>query len=423
MENIIECKTFSSKYGEVDYFEEDGKVYLRGTHVCKILNIPYPAVNIRSYCKDVIKRRIQTKNGKKETLSIGVEGLDALIKKSKQDYKEEFGNEVKEIMGSEIKIDEPVLEIVEEEDNSQKEDIENKENSYMNDCNNKGKEPQITKLDVFFKAEVKEYVVDSREVAKMVGKDHAHLMRDIAWYVKIIEASSQSKSGLADNSYKAFRSLDFFIPSTYKDTQDKSRPCYLLTQKGCDMVANKMTGEKGVLFTAAYVTAFKEMREHIEKEELQTPSTHINIENIDSNLLRKLANAIDERKACEVMLKDLIAQEEKLKKEIFGNQPFSISSSIYCYNVKHSPYVRASISSIAKKYNLTGSELNALLAEYNIQHKEGAVWVINDEYKDKGYSETVDRDEYSFMMWTKEGQIFLYQILREHGILPMIERT
>jgi hypothetical protein len=43
------------------------------------------------------------------------------------------------------------------------------------------------------------------------------------------------------------------------DTQNQSRPCYLLTRKGCDLVANKMTGEKGVLFTATYVTRFEEM--------------------------------------------------------------------------------------------------------------------------------------------------------------------
>ena len=64
--------------------------------------------------------------------------------------------------------------------------------------------------------------VSSRQVAEMIGKDHAHLMRDIAGYAKIIESSSQTKFGLAD----------FFIPSTYKDAQNKPRPCYLLT-KSC----------------------------------------------------------------------------------------------------------------------------------------------------------------------------------------------
>ncbi|HUX79106.1 MAG TPA: phage antirepressor KilAC domain-containing protein, partial [Alphaproteobacteria bacterium] len=51
-----------------------------------------------------------------------------------------------------------------------------------------------------------------------------------------------------------------FIKSSYKvDGNNKTYPCYLLTRKGCDMVANKMTGEKGVLFTATYVTKFEEM--------------------------------------------------------------------------------------------------------------------------------------------------------------------
>lgn len=40
----------------------------------------------------------------------------------------------------------------------------------------------------------------------------------------------------------------------------------MLTKKGCEMVANKMTGEKGVLFTAAYVTAFNKMEEHLKEE-------------------------------------------------------------------------------------------------------------------------------------------------------------
>lgn len=103
-------------------------------------------------------------------------------------------------------------------------------------------------------------VVDSREVAEMTGKSHAHLMRDIAGYAKILEESNESKFGL----------VDFFIPSTYKDSKGEIRPCYLLTKKGCDMVANKMTGEKGVLFTAAYVTAFEAMREHIKKSKSMT---------------------------------------------------------------------------------------------------------------------------------------------------------
>lgn len=97
-------------------------------------------------------------------------------------------------------------------------------------------------------------VVDSLEVARLVEKQHGHLLRDIAGYVKIMEESTESKIGVSD----------FFIPSTYKDSTGRTLPCYLLTKKGCDMVANKLTGEKGVLFTAAYVTAFEDMRKQLQ---------------------------------------------------------------------------------------------------------------------------------------------------------------
>lgn len=95
-------------------------------------------------------------------------------------------------------------------------------------------------------------VVDSREVARALEVRHSDLLEKVEVYTK----------HLANGK---FRSLDFFIPGIYQDAQGKSRPCYLLTKKGCDMVANKMTGEKGVLFTAMYVTAFEKMRNQLSK--------------------------------------------------------------------------------------------------------------------------------------------------------------
>jgi len=81
---------------------------------------------------------------------------------------------------------------------------------------------------------------DSRDVAKMVGKDHRHLLRDIDGYVKVMAEKGKTKIGLSD----------FFVKSTYVSTQNKQLPCYLITKKGCEFVANKLTGEKGILFTA-----------------------------------------------------------------------------------------------------------------------------------------------------------------------------
>lgn len=99
------------------------------------------------------------------------------------------------------------------------------------------------------------YYADSREVAEMTGKHHAHLMRDIKGYMTILNESN-------------FGSVDFFKEDKYLDGKGEIRPCYLITRKGCDMVANKMTGEKGVLFTAAYVTQFEQMEKQLKGKKM-----------------------------------------------------------------------------------------------------------------------------------------------------------
>lgn len=95
------------------------------------------------------------------------------------------------------------------------------------------------------------YLVDSREVADRISKDHKHLMRDIRGYINILDESPNL-------DYQ-----EFFIESSYITVQNKTQPCFLLTKKGCDMVANKMNGHKGVLFTAEYVSAFNDYEKQI----------------------------------------------------------------------------------------------------------------------------------------------------------------
>lgn len=92
--------------------------------------------------------------------------------------------------------------------------------------------------------------IDSREVAEMVGIQHKDLLKKVRNYEGILTSAK-------------LRPLDFFIPNEYKDSKGETRKCYLLTKKGCEMVANKLTGEKGVIFTAKYVNRFAEMEQKI----------------------------------------------------------------------------------------------------------------------------------------------------------------
>jgi anti-repressor protein len=94
-------------------------------------------------------------------------------------------------------------------------------------------------------------LTDSRDVADMTSTRHDHLLVKIDSYAKVLSTDPN------------FRVSDFFIESTYQDSTNRVVKCYLLTRKGCDMIANKMTGEKGILFTATYVTKFEEMEKQI----------------------------------------------------------------------------------------------------------------------------------------------------------------
>lgn len=92
-------------------------------------------------------------------------------------------------------------------------------------------------------------VMDSRDVAKMVGKTHKNLIRDIRRYINDLEEESKLSP------------QDFFIESNYESQQGKTLPCYLLTKQGCEFVANKLTGKKGTIFTATYVGLFNQYQE------------------------------------------------------------------------------------------------------------------------------------------------------------------
>lgn len=90
--------------------------------------------------------------------------------------------------------------------------------------------------------------ITSMEVAKMVGKEHKELLRDIRRYVSQL---AESKIALGD----------FFKESTYLDANNQERPCFQVTKKGCEFIAHKLTGQKGTEFTARYINRFHEMED------------------------------------------------------------------------------------------------------------------------------------------------------------------
>ena len=107
-------------------------------------------------------------------------------------------------------------------------------------------------------------VIDSREVARMMDKKHTEILRYIEGdkYTGVIS--------IAECVVKQGASLsEYFIESSYLNNNNTKSKCYLVTKKGCELLGNKQPGEKGILFSIAYVERFNAM-----EKELKSKSEH-----------------------------------------------------------------------------------------------------------------------------------------------------
>lgn len=100
--------------------------------------------------------------------------------------------------------------------------------------------------------------IPSYEVAEMMDKQHKEVL-------KMIHGTSDRRGIIEVLGEVQMDPANYFIESTYIDSQGKERLCYECTKLGCDMLANKMTGDKGIIFTAKYVKAFNDMQKAIEQ--------------------------------------------------------------------------------------------------------------------------------------------------------------
>lgn len=90
------------------------------------------------------------------------------------------------------------------------------------------------------------------------------------------------------------------------------------------------------------------------------------------------------------------------------------------------------ISQIAKDYGLGAPTMNKKLHELGVQYKQSGQWLLYSKYQNKGYthSRTINitrSDGHSDVRmqteWTQKGRLFLYELLKKNGILPIIEQN
>lgn len=89
------------------------------------------------------------------------------------------------------------------------------------------------------------------------------------------------------------------------------------------------------------------------------------------------------------------------------------------------------ITQIAQDYGMTAKALNILLRNFGIQHKVAGQWVLYAPYLPLGYvqSESIPITHTDgrktiklFSKWTQKGRLFLYEELKKHNVLLLIEK-
>ena len=234
-------------------------------------------------------------------------------------------------------------------------------------------------------------VVNSRDIAEGLGKRHGDVLESLS---KIVANGD-------------FRSL--IIESTYIDLQGKPRKEYLLTKDGFILYMFNIQGYQE--FKLAYINKFNEMEKSLQNK-FQVPA----------NFKEALLLAVKQQEKIEAL-----GLENKVKEQ----QISELKPKATYYDLVLQCTDLLSTSSIAKDFGKSAQWLNDKLHELRIQYKQSGQWLLYQYYADKGYTSsktTTYVDNKGVLRttlhtyWTQVGRLFIYDLLKEKGILPTIER-
>lgn len=102
----------------------------------------------------------------------------------------------------------------------------------------------------------------------------------------------------------------------------------------------------------------------------------------------------------------------------------------YCKAVLDSPDPMA-ITLIAKDYGWSAKKMNQYLYEKGVQYRQSDTWVLYADYAGLGYTKSktstfISSDGTTHTKvrtyWTQKGRMFIYELLKASGILPVMER-
>lgn len=224
-------------------------------------------------------------------------------------------------------------------------------------------------------------VTTSLKVAAAFNKNHRDVLEAITAKIDSAENSAQLKS--------------MFVAGAYKDKSGKSNKMYYMNRDGFTFIAMGFTGRKADGFKLQYIQAFNQMESHIKQFGGFT---------IPGSLPDALRLAAD--------------QAEKISKL----QP----KADYFDLQMHNPGLMTT-TIIAKRYGKSAHWLNKWLESHGVIYKQGKHWIVRQHFSSEGYadyenwSDQDNKHVVPLLKWTQKGQEFIYETLKQEGILPVAE--
>lgn len=250
---------------------------------------------------------------------------------------------------------------------------------------------------------IKKETMTSLEIAEVIGMRHADVMRSIrnmeeAW-VKVSERN--------------------FALSSYKHAQPnggyKDVPCYILNKTECLYIATKFNDEA----RAKLVLRWEEL-ETKERSQYQVPQS----------FAEALMLAAKQQEQIEEQQKQLEANSKEIV-ELNGAIAEMEPKVTYVDMILASKET-VTTTQIAQDYGQSVKAFNVLLRNFGVQHKVGGQWVLYAKHLPFGY---VQSDTFPIVhkngmngtvmhtKWTQKGRLFLYEELKKHNIMPLIEQN
>ena len=246
---------------------------------------------------------------------------------------------------------------------------------------------------------IKKETMTSLEIAEVTGRNHKDVMRSIR---------EMEEAWVKVNGRK-------FALVEYKDAKGEMRPCYSLNKTECLYIATKFNDEA----RAKLVLRWEEL-ETKERNQYQVPQSFAEA----LMLAAKQQEQIEEQqRQLEANSKEIV----ELNGAIAEMQP-----KVTYVDMILASKETVTTTQIAQDYGQSAKAFNVLLRNFGVQHKVGGQWVLYAKHLPFGY---VQSDTFPIVhkngtngtvmhtKWTQKGRLFLYEELKKHNVMPLIEQN